>query len=151
MCFRGYFWMVKPQEFATLFKSNLPVHTYPTRNRIHSTTQDSLGNIGNRACVVKCAKFASRIMAESVQNQSKMRRARFTSRRARVRIWERGCHLEYSIHGRELGSILLCHRMKKYPDLASTRFLTHSVFKNFYSGERIQKVADWYAEFTGYK
>ena len=90
-------------------------------------------------------------MAESVQNQIKMRRARLTSRRVRVRIWERGCHLEYSIHGRELGSILLCHRMKKYPDLASTRFLTHSVFKNFYSGERIQKVADWYAEFTGYK
>ena len=60
-------------------------------------------------------------------------------------------HVHTVYYGRELGSILLCHRMKKYPDLASTRFLTHSVFKNFYSGERIQKVADWYAEFTGYK
>ena len=35
------------------------VHTYPTRIRIHSSTQDSSGNIGNRACVVKHAKFAS--------------------------------------------------------------------------------------------
>ena len=33
---------------------------YPsTRIRIHSSTQDSSGNIGNRACVVKHAKFAS--------------------------------------------------------------------------------------------
>ena len=135
---------------VSLFKSNLPVRTYPTRNRIHSTTQDSFGNIGNRACVVKRAKFASRIMAESAQNQSKMRRARLTSQRVRVRIWERGCHLEYGIHGKELGSILLRHRIKKYPDLASTRFRTHNVFKNFYSGERIQKVPDSYAGFTGY-
>ena len=51
-------------------------------------------------------------MAESAQNQSKMRRARLTSQRVRVRIWERGCHLEYGIHGKELGSILLRHRMK---------------------------------------
>ena len=37
-------------------------------------------------------------------------------------------------------------------DLASTGFLIHSVFKNFHynSGERIQKVADSYAWFTGY-
>ena len=35
-------------------------------------------------------------------------------------------------------------------DLASTRFLTHSVFKNFHSGKRIEKVADSYAWFTGY-
>jgi len=30
-----------------------------TRIRIHSRTQDSSGNMGNRACVVKRAKFAS--------------------------------------------------------------------------------------------
>ena len=55
-------------------------------------------------------------------------------------LWEywqqsmrRGCHLEYSIHGKELGSILLRHRIKKYPDLASARFRIHSVFKNFHS------------------
>ena len=29
----------------------LPVHAYPTCIRIHSRTQDSSGNIGNRACV----------------------------------------------------------------------------------------------------
>ena len=34
-------------------------------------------------------------------------------RRVRERTWERGCHLEYSIHGKELGSILLRHRIKK--------------------------------------
>ena len=118
---------------VSLFKSNLSVHTYPTRNRIHSTTQNSFGNIGNRACVVKRAKFASRIMAESAQKQRKMRRARLTSRRLREGTLE-----------------WLRHRMKKYPDLASTRFRTHSVFKNFYSGERIQKVADSYAGFAGY-
>ena len=38
-----------------------------------------------------------------------------------------------------------------YPDLASTRFRIHSVFKNFHSRERIQKVADSYADFTGYE
>ena len=37
-----------------------------------------------------------------------------------------------------------------YPDFASTRFRIHSVFKNFHSGERIQKVADSYTGFTGY-
>ena len=79
-----------------------------------------------------------------------MRRARLTSRRVREGTLERGCHLEYGIHGKELGSILLRQRMKKYPDLASTRFRTHSVLKNFYSGERIQNVADSYAGFVGY-
>ena len=34
------------------------------------------------------------------------------------------------------------------PDLASTRFRIHSVFKHFHSGDRIQKVADSYAWFT---
>ena len=45
------------------------------------------------------------------------------------RTWERGCHLEYSIDGKELGSILI---------------------KNFNSGAQIQKGADSYADFTGY-
>ena len=50
-------------------------------------------------------------------------------------------------HGKELGLILW--RLKKYPDLASTRFRIHSGFKNFHSGGRIQKVADSYAGLTG--
>ena len=54
------------------------------------------------------------------------------------------------IHGKELDSILLRRRIKKYPDSASTRFQIHSVFKNFHSGERVQKVVDSYAGFTGY-
>ena len=54
------------------------------------------------------------------------------------------------IHSKELDSILLRRRIKKYPDLASTRFRIHSVVKNFHSGERIQKVVDSYAGFTGY-
>ena len=66
------------------------------------------------------------------------------------RTWERGWHLNYSIHGKELSSILLRHRITKYPDLASTRFRIHGVFKNFLSGERIKKVADLYSGFTGY-
>ena len=49
-----------------------------------------------------------------------------------------------------LSSILLRRRIKKYPDFASTRFWIHSVFKNFHSGERIQKVADSYCGFTRY-
>ena len=96
-----------------------------TRIQIHSSIQDSSGNIGNRASVVKRAKFTSCSAL-------------------------RECHLEYSIHGKELDSILLRHRIKKYPDLASTRFRIQSVFKNFHSGEQIQKVADSYAGFTGY-
>ena len=60
----------------------------------------------------------------------------------------RGYHLEHRIHGKALGSIFLRHRIKKYPDLASTRFRIQSVFKNFHSGERIKKVADSYAGFT---
>ena len=38
----------------------------------------------------------------------------------------------------------------KQSDLASTRFLIHSVFRNFRLGEWIQKVADSYARFIGY-
>ena len=47
-----------PRPDVSVFKSNLPFHTYPTRIPIHSTTQDSSGNIGNRACVVVRAEFA---------------------------------------------------------------------------------------------
>ena len=36
---------------VSAFKSNFPVHTYPTYIRIISVTQDSSGSIGNRACV----------------------------------------------------------------------------------------------------
>ena len=49
-----------------------------------------------------------------------------------------------------MGLILLPHRIKNYPDLASTRFRFHSVCKNFHYGERIKKVADSYAGFNGF-
>ena len=54
-----------------------------------------------------------------------------------------------NIHGKELGSILLRQGVKIYLDLGSTQFRIHSVVKKFHSGERIQKVADSYAGFTG--
>ena len=76
------------------------------------------GKIGNRKCVIKRANFVS-------------------------------CS---TFHDKELGSILLHHGIKKYkyiyPHLASTRFWIYSVFKNFHSWARIQKVTDSYAEFT---
>ena len=49
-----------------------------------------------------------------------------------------------------LNTIFTVQLTLAYPDLASTRFRIHSVFKNFHSGERIQKVADSYAWSTGY-
>ena len=49
-----------------------------------------------------------------------------------------------------LDSMLLRQWKKIYPDLASTRFRIHSVFKNFHSGERIKKKVDSSARFTGY-
>ena len=58
------------------------------------------------------------------------------------RTWEWGCHLEYSIHSKELGSILLHHLIKKYWELAFIRLWIHSIFKNFHSGGQIKKVAD---------
>ena len=69
-----------------------------------------------------------------------MRRKRVRAElRAREKTWERGCHLEYSINGKELGWISLRQRKKKYvykyPDLASTPFRIHSVLKDFHSGE----------------
>ena len=49
-----------------------------------------------------------------------------------------------------LNTILTVQLTLAYSNLASTRFPVHSVFKNFHYGERIQKVADSYAGFTGY-
>ena len=89
---------------VSAFKSNLPVHTYPTYIRIISVTQDSSGSIGNWECV-------------------------------EVVIWN---------------TIFTVQLTFAYSNLASTRFPVHSVFKNFHSWERIQKVADSYAGFTGY-
>lgn len=54
-----------------------------------------------------------------------------------------------NIHDRSVG--LVTSLVKIYPDLASTRFRIHSVLRKvpLWSGERIQKVEDWYAGFTG--
>ena len=82
-----------PRPHVPVFKSNLPVHTYPTRIWIRPSTQDSSGNISNRAC-------------------------------------DEVAILEYSIHDKELGSILLRHWIKNYRDSASTRFRIHSGLKN---------------------
>ena len=93
-------------------------------------------NIGNRACVVTRARKICVLQFAS------------TSKRE-----NRGTRLpRSSIHGKELGSILLSHRIKKISgfNLASTRFQIHSVIKNFHSGEQIKKVADSYAGFTEY-
>ena len=108
---------LNPQLFLSGFK-NFHVHTHPfsnricpsTRIRIHSSAQDSSGNIGSSACVVKTSK--SRV-------------------REREKTLERGCHLEYSIHGKELGWILLRHRKKKFPDLAFGRLKTEGFSKPF--------------------
>ena len=89
---------------VSAFKSNLPVHTYPTHLMIISITQDSSGNIGNWAWV-------------------------------EVAIWN---------------TIFTVQLTLAYSDLASTWFWIHSIFKNFHSWERIKKVADSYAGFTGY-
>ena len=51
--------LVGVSTLKTSPKSNLPVHTYPTCIQIHSSIQDSSGNIGNRVHIVKHAKFAS--------------------------------------------------------------------------------------------
>ena len=53
-----------------------------------------------------------------------------------------------NIHDRSVG--LVTSLVKIYPDLASTRFRIHSVLRKvpLWSGERIQKVEDWYARFT---
>ena len=81
-CIPGYIWIIplyqpsqapstsiriflNPQLFLSGFKNvhvhtyRIQIETYPKRIWIHFSTQDSSGNIGNRACVVKRAKFAS--------------------------------------------------------------------------------------------
>ena len=66
----------------------------------------------------------------------------------------RGRLLEYSIHGKKTELHLVTSLDKKKcpdcPDIASTWFRIHSVFKLFHSGERIQKVTNSYAGFTRY-
>ena len=90
-------------ESATFISrfENSHVYTYPsvsnricpsTRIRIHPSTQTSSWNIGNRAYVLKTG-----------QNRVKSKRKK---------TWERGCNIKYSIHRKELGSILLRHRKK---------------------------------------
>ena len=71
----------------------------------------------------------------------------------RVRVVRVAKSAKFASGSKELGSILLRHRLKKYPDLvdlASIRSRIHSAFKKLYSGERIQKVADLFARFNGY-
>ena len=46
--------MTSCENTESVFKLNLPVHTYPD-----SLLTSTPGNVGNRACVVKRAKFAS--------------------------------------------------------------------------------------------
>ena len=70
------------------------------------------------------------------RNQRKMRRARLTPRRVRERTWERGCHLKYSIHGDELGLMLLSHTIKK------SGYSIHTIPDT----QRIQKVPLWRAD-----
>ena len=80
-----------PRSHASVFQSNLPVHTY----------RDSLCYPG----------FLWEYWQQSMR---------------------RGCHLEYSIHDKEVGSILLRHRIK-ISVISVTWFRIHSVFKNFHS------------------
>ena len=105
-------------ESTTFFSGfkNFHVHPHPyanriclfTRIRIHSSTRDSSGNIGNRACVVKRAKFVT--CSTFVGTIS-----------TPVRHAEKSSGVEIVV-AKELGSILLRHQIKKYPDWASTRF-----------------------------
>ena len=73
-----------PRAHVSVFKSYLPVHTYPTRIGIHSSTQDS-GNIGKQSMRRKAPEvcillylvlymildFIARIMAASAQKSNK--------------------------------------------------------------------------------
>ena len=162
---------LNPEPFFRI--QNFHVYTYPYSNRIGPSTrirhvsgctlvrpQDSLGNIGKRACVEKRAKFAS---CSALCHDSRFYRSNYD--RIRTEIKEKceeqgsftrneGCHLkqyEYNIYGKELGSIFLRYRVKNNLDLAYTRFRIHSVLNNVYCfGERIQEVADSNAGYTGY-
>ena len=105
-------------ESTTFFSGfkNFHVHTHPYANRIflfiririHSSTQDSSGNIGNRACVVKRAKFEScSAFVGTISNP--------------VRHAEKSSGVEIAV-GKELGSILLRHQMRKI-----SGFSVHSI------------------------
>ena len=151
---------LNPEPFFRI--QNFHVYTYPYSNRIGPSTgirhvsgctlvrpQDSFGNIGKRACVEKRAKFAS---CSALCHDSRFYRSNYAKSKVLLPGNE-GCHLkqnEYSIHGKELGWILLRYRIKKNLDLACTRFRIHSVLKNFYFGKRIQKVANSNAGYTGH-
>ena len=64
----------------------------------------------------------------------------------------RSWHLKYSIRDKEVGSILLRHQIKKYPDLASIRFrIDSSVFRHFHTGARVKTLRiGMLAWLTGY-
>ena len=105
-------------ESTTFFSGfkNFHVHTHPdanriclfTRIRIHSSTRDSSGNIGNRACVVKRAKFVT--CSAFVGTIS-----------TPVRHAEKSSGVEIVV-GKELGSILLRHQIQKI-----SGFSVHSI------------------------
>ena len=58
--------------------------------------------------------------------------------------WERGCHLEYSIHGEELGSIFLRHEIKKLITGFSIHMIpgSYSVFRIYTLESRLKCMPD---------
>ena len=161
---------LNPEPFFRI--QNFHVYTYPYSNRIGPSTRirtypDAL-QYGRRTPLGILAKehasksgrnlhlalpcvmildFIARIMVESAQKSKENAKSKV------LLPGNEGCHLkqnEYSIHGKELGWILLRYRIKKNLDLACTRFRIHSVLKNFYFGKRIQKVANSNAGYTGH-
>ena len=116
--------ILESKTFFSGFK-NFHVHTYPYANRIcrfkririHSSTQDSSGNIGNRACVVKRAKFVS--CSAFVGTMS-----------TPVRHAQKGLRVE-TVVGKALGSILLRHQIKKYPDSHDFGFIAYSKISGY--------------------
>ena len=84
---------LNPQLFLSGYK-NFHVHKYPhsnriypsTRIRIHSSTQDLTGNIGNRACVVKRPNFASNLTLREPGNKLAILNTVF-----KVKSWARSC------------------------------------------------------------
>ena len=115
---------LNPHLFLFRFK-NCQVHTYPDSNRICLSTR-----IQHASGLTEVPRTSGNIGNRACV----VRRTKFASCSA--------------FHGKELGSILLRHRIEDYPDIASTRFRIHGVFKNFHSGERIQKTAYSYGVFT---
>ena len=81
-------------------------------------------------------------MAESAQKSKENAKSKVDSMTGKRENLGTKLPSECSIQGKELGSLLSHHRIKKYPDLASTRLRIHSVFKNVHSGERTQKYPD---------